>query len=60
MDKKKTYIDVIIDKLTNSIENSITGDIFDTEIICLTTKDKKHIIKEDWIFDWHKELSAIR
>ena len=57
MDKKKTYIDAIIDKLTNSIENSFTGDIFDTEILLLTLKDKKQIVKEDWLFDWHKEIA---
>jgi len=56
MDKKKTYIDVIIDKLTNSIENSVTSDVFDTEIIQLTSKDKRQIKKADWIFDWSKEL----
>ena len=43
VDKKKTYIDAIIDKLTNSIENSISGDVFDTEIILLTSKDKMQI-----------------
>jgi hypothetical protein len=57
VDKNKTYIDAIIDKLTNSIENSISGDIFDTEIIRLTSKDKRQIKKEDWLFDWGKEIS---
>jgi len=56
MEKKKTYIDAIIDKLTNSIENSVTGDIFDTEIILLTSKNKSQIKKTNWIFDWSKEL----
>lgn len=37
MDKNKTYIDVIIDKLTNSIENSVTGDIFNTDIVLLNS-----------------------
>jgi hypothetical protein len=57
MDKRKTYIDVLIDKLTNSIENSFTGDIFDTEIIILLFKDKRQIKKEDWLFDWGKEIT---
>jgi hypothetical protein len=57
MDNKKSYITAIIDKLTNSIENSVTGDTFDTEIIILSNKDKKHIVKEDWLFDWHKEIA---
>jgi hypothetical protein len=38
MEKKKSYVDAIIDKLTNSIENAFTGDVFDTEILLLTTK----------------------
>jgi hypothetical protein len=56
MDKKKTYIDVIIDKLTNSIENSISGDVFDTEIILLTSKNKRQIKKTEWLFDWNREI----
>lgn len=49
-------LDFIIDKLTNSIENTLTGELFDTEIIRLTTADAKQITKADWQFDWHKEL----
>ena len=51
----QNLIDIEIDKLTNSIENSFTGEVFDTEIIQLTTRDLKHINKADWQFDWHKE-----
>jgi hypothetical protein len=51
------YIDIEIDKLTNSIENRITGDVFDTEVVQLFTKDKRQIKKEDWRFNWHAELS---
>ena len=46
----------IIDKLTNSIENTSTGEVFDTEIIQLTIKDIKQINKSDWQFDWAKEI----
>lgn len=49
-------LDFIIDKLTNSIENTLTGEVFDTEIVRLTTTDFKQIKKTDWQFDWHKEL----
>lgn len=49
-------LDFIIDKLTNSIENSLTGEVFDTEIVRLTTADTKQIKKTDWQFDWIKEL----
>ncbi len=51
-----TYIDVEIDKLTNSIENSLTGEIFDTEIAWVKIKDIKQLNKKDWQFDWIKEL----
>lgn len=52
----KTYIDVEIDKLTKSIENVVSGDIFDTEVVQLTTKDAKQIKKIEWLFDWSKQL----
>ena len=48
--------DFLIDKLTNSIENIATGEVFDTEITLLTTKDKARIKKADWAFEWHLEL----
>jgi hypothetical protein len=46
----------IIDKLTNSIENTLTGEVFDTEIIRLTSADNIQIKKADWQFEWLKEL----
>jgi hypothetical protein len=49
-------LDFVIDKLTNSIENIYTGEVFDTEIVRLTVKDLKHILKSDWQFDWPKEI----
>lgn len=52
----KTYIDVEIDKLTNSIENVISGDVFDTDIVRLTAKDAKQIKKGEWLFDWIEQL----
>lgn len=45
-----------VDKLTNSIENALTGEIFDTEISRLSSKDNRRIKKTDWLFDWKKEL----
>ena len=53
---RKTYIDIEIDKLTNSIENAVSGDIFDTEVIQLTIKDNKQIKKSEWVFEWDKQL----
>lgn len=54
--RKKIELDFEIDKLTNSIENSITGEIFDTEVIRIFQKDCKQIKKKNWNFDWHKEF----
>lgn len=53
---KKLLLDVIIDKLTNSIENTQTGETFDTEIVRLTEKELKLISKADWQFNWKKEI----
>ncbi len=53
---RNTGLDFIIDKLTNSIENIQTGEVFDTEIVRLIGVDNNQIKKSDWQFDWHKEL----
>ena len=52
----KKGLDFIIDKLTNSIENTSTGEVFDTEIVKLTKSDIIQIKKNEWQFDWHTEL----
>ena len=49
-------VDIEIDKLTNSIENVISGDLFDTELIQLFSKDSKQINKADWQFNWQEQL----
>jgi hypothetical protein len=43
--KKPIYLDFIIDKLTNSIQNTISGDSFDTEVLRLTNADLKQVQK---------------
>lgn len=58
--KKRTTkgLNFIIDKLTNSIENRITGDSFTTSIIHLTREDLKTVTKKnEWVFDWRFELN---
>ena len=55
-DKQNIGLDFIIDKLTNSIENTLTGEVFDTEIVRLKGTDLKQIKKIDWQFDWREEL----
>jgi hypothetical protein len=54
--KQNIGLDFIIDKLTNSIENTLTGEVFDTKIVRLTGVVSKQIKKADWQFDWLKEL----
>jgi hypothetical protein len=53
---KKIGLDFEIDKLTNSIENIATSEVFDTVILRMSELDKKQIRKSDWQFDWHREL----
>ncbi|MEA5460554.1 hypothetical protein VB796_15975 [Arcicella sp. LKC2W] len=60
MKQDDTYIlDFEIDKLTNSIENAQTGEIFDTEIVNVTLENNnREIKKSEWIFNWKKELQT--
>jgi hypothetical protein len=51
--------DFIIDRLTNSIVNTISGDSFPTEVSLLVKPDLKDITKKrGWLFDWKTELKA--
>jgi len=55
--KNESGLDFIIDKLTNSIENIVTGDSFPTDISVLTNSDLKTVSKKNgWIFDWRNEF----
>ncbi|MDR2206218.1 MAG: hypothetical protein LBE36_08710 [Flavobacteriaceae bacterium] len=47
-------LDFEIDRLTNSIINMISGEVFET--IITEVKDDNLIKKTAWSFDWHKEL----
>ena len=53
---KVNFLDFEIDKLTNSIENVISGEVFDTTITRLHPTDSKQIKKTEWVFNWHNEL----
>lgn len=47
----------IIDKLTDSILNTISGDSFQTEVSRITSVDLKNVIKKNgWNFDWNLNL----
>jgi hypothetical protein len=55
--KKDIGLDFVIDRLTNSIQNTITGDSFQTEVSLFTTDDAKKCTKKNgWNFDWKSEL----
>ncbi len=50
-------LDFVVDKLTNSIENVITGDSFSTDISLITQKELKTITKKNgWLFNWLMEF----
>lgn len=54
--RKEIGLDFVVDKLTNSIENIVTGDSFATDISIVTTADLKNITKKNkWQFDWKFE-----
>lgn len=55
--EKEIHLDFVIDKLTNSIQNTISGDSFATEVIRLTKADLKQVTKKNgWHFNWKQEL----
>ena len=50
----------IIDELTNSIRNTISGDSFQTEISILTKTDLKTVTKKKgWNFNWKVEFNDL-
>jgi hypothetical protein len=52
------HLDFIVDKLTNSIQNTISGDNFATEVLRLTKADLKQVTKKNgWNFNWTSELA---
>lgn len=57
MKKKKNFLDFEIDKLTNSIQNTVSGDSFPTEVSRFTKTDLKQVTKKNsWSFNWKTEL----
>jgi len=57
MVKKGQHIDIEIDKLTNSIENAISGDCFETDVLPVSRDELRPIKKGNgWQFDWKYEL----
>lgn len=54
--KRTTQLEFEIDRLTNSIKNILTGEVFDTDIRRISIKESKQIKKTEWLFDWHEEI----
>nr|MBK9653647.1 hypothetical protein [Bacteroidota bacterium] len=55
--KKQIGLDFVVDKLTNSIENVVTGDSFSTDITLISSADLKSTTKKNgWQFDWKEEF----
>jgi hypothetical protein len=53
---RETGLDFIVDVLSNSIENVVTGDSFATDVLLIESADLKIITKKDgWLFDWKAE-----
>ena len=54
---KRRKLDFEVDKLTNSIENILTGEIFETQIRKLGSDDLVELRGLKWAFDWAVEFS---
>jgi hypothetical protein len=60
-DSKKIEQGFIIDRLTNSILNTVSGDSFQTEVIRVSKSDLKYITKnKGWNFNWKQEFDEIK
>ena len=55
--QSKYHLDIRIDKLTNSILNTISGDSFSTDVHPVTRTDLKAVNKKNgWLFSWTTEF----
>ena len=55
-DSTNEPLDAPIDKLTNSIENSFTGEVFSTVVTKLGKENSEDIVPAEWVFDWMAEF----
>ena len=55
-------LDFWVDKLTNSIENTVSGETFNTVIIPLTQKDNKHLERKVGLLigNWNHNKKTVR
>jgi hypothetical protein len=57
MKRKLQHIDIEIDKLTDSIQNVISGDSFPTDVLLVESADLRNITKKNgWLFNWKAEF----
>ena len=55
--QKKYHLAIEIDKLTNSIVNTISGDSFQTDVHPVKSVDLKNMTKKNgWLFNWASEF----
>jgi hypothetical protein len=54
-ERHSTHLDFEVDKLTNSIENVLTKDVFATDVLPVSKEDLKDVTKKGgWVFDWKR------
>ncbi len=55
--QNKYHLEIEVDRLTNSIVNTISGDSFPTDVHPVLKADLKSITKKSgWLFNWASEL----
>lgn len=58
--QKPIELNFIVDKLTNSIENTISGDSFQTDVLRFSKTDLKQVSKKHgWNFNWKTEFDDL-
>ena len=51
------HLEIEIDRLTNSVQNTISGDSFATDVFEVAKADLKNVVKANgWKFDWKAEV----
>lgn len=51
------HLEIEIDRLTNSVQNTISGDSFATDVFEVVKADLKNVVKANgWKFDWKAEV----
>jgi hypothetical protein len=51
------HLEIKIDRLTNSVQNTISGDSFATDVFEIAKTDMRNVVKANgWKFDWKTEV----